>query len=167
MGYGQKNDEYEDADPDADFRELLDKKYMGAWDLGGEDRVATIVRVTKPHAIIGAGGSTNKKSIMFIEEFHKGIVMNPTNMNVVAKMYGTKVRNWLGKQVTLYKSKTDFGTQKGIDCIRIRERPPVPPAQKGIRRPEAAALPPPAPKFDGTRELTDEERAAAIDAGQE
>lgn len=159
----RQNEPDDSADPDTDVRELQDKEYMGVWDLRGRDQVATIARVTKPREITGEGNKKNSKPVMFIEEFNKGIVLNATNMKTIGAMYGFKVRDWIGKRITLFPGKTSFGARHDIDCIRVR--PQVPreathrPSQP--RRAPAPALPSP-PVLDAE---FDEEREA-IEAGR-
>lgn len=127
----QDND---DADPDTDVRSLQDKEYMGAWDIpSGRDVIATIVRVTKPREITGEGNKKNSKPVLFIEEFPKGIVLNATNLKTIGGMYGFKVRDWIGKRVTLYVGKTSFGSRHDIDCIRVRQQVPTETRQSAPR----------------------------------
>jgi hypothetical protein len=111
-----------------DVRSLFDKAYLYAYDLQGRDVTVTIVKVVGG-TLTGSGGKSNKKPIIFFKGKEKGLALNITNARTIAAMYGNsfKAEDWIGKRITLYPSKTDFGPQKDLDCIRIR--PTIPGAK--------------------------------------
>jgi len=121
-----------------DVRSLFDKAYLYSYDLQGRDVTVTIARVTGG-TLVGTGGKSNKKPILFFEKTQKGLALNITNARTIAAMYGGfDSDKWVGKRVTLYPTTTTFGSQQ-CECIRIRpsipgskvkDAPPVEPAHE-------------------------------------
>lgn len=102
-----------------DVRKFFDKAYIYAYDLEGRDVTVTIERVTGG-TLIGTGGKSNKKPIVFFKGTEKGLALNITNARVIAGLYGGfDSEQWIGKRITLYATTTTFGAQT-VDCIRIR-----------------------------------------------
>ncbi len=103
-----------------DVRQMFDSAYVGAWDLQGKDVTVTIARVV-PGELAKAGTSKKDKApIMYFEGREKGMVLNKTNMRIIASIYGGfKVRQWIGKPITLFATTCQFGPNT-VDCIRIR-----------------------------------------------
>jgi len=52
------------------------------------------------------------------------VVLNKTNANTIANLYGPKISNWTGKKIALFTTEVSYqgATMLGI---RIRLRPPV------------------------------------------
>lgn len=135
-----------------DVRKLFDKAYLYAFDLEGRDVTVTIAKVTGG-TLVGTGGKSNKKPILFFEKTQKGLALNITNAKTIAAMYGGfDDATWVGKRITLYPTKTQFGGQE-MDCIRIR--PTIP---KGTVKDAPPQPPPPAEREPGT---DDDESAAS------
>jgi len=49
----------------------------------------------------------------------KKLVMNVINGNTIGDLLGFETDTWIGKQITLFTTQTEFGG-KNVDCIRIR-----------------------------------------------
>lgn len=106
-----------------DVRSLFDKAYLYAYDLQGRDVTVTIAKVVGG-TLVGTGGKSNKKPIIFFEGAKKGLALNITNARTIAAMYGGfQAEAWVGKRITLYPTTTQFGSQT-CDCIRIRPNIP-------------------------------------------
>lgn len=102
-----------------DVRKLFDKAYIYAYDLEGRDVTVTIERVIGG-TLVGTGGKSNKKPIVFFKGTEKGLALNITNARTIAGLYGGfDSETWIGKKITLYATTTSFGSQT-VDCIRIR-----------------------------------------------
>lgn len=130
-----------------DVRKMFDKAYIYAYDLEGRDVTVTIERVTGG-TLVGTGGKSNKKPILFFKGTEKGLALNVTNARVIAGLYGGfESDKWIGKRITLYPTTTTFGSQT-VECIRIR---PTIPKGKGeairedVPTPETNAVGEPAP----------------------
>lgn len=120
-----------------DVRKLFDKAYIYAYDLEGRDVTVTIERVAGG-TLIGTGGKSNKKPIVFFKGTEKGLALNITNARTIAGLYGGfDSEAWIGKKITLYATTTTFGAQT-VDCIRIRNVIP-----KGKGEPIRDDVPPP------------------------
>lgn len=120
-----------------DVRKLYDKAYIYAYDLEGRDVTVEIIRVVGG-TLVGTGGKSNKKPVVYFKGTEKGLALNITNARVIAGLYGGfESEKWIGKRVTLYPTTTTFGAQT-VDCIRIR-----PTAPKGKSETIRADVPPP------------------------
>jgi len=109
-----------------DVRSLFDKAYLYAYDLQGRDVTVTIAKVTGG-TLVGTGGKSNKKPVLFFNGTKKGLALNITNARSIAAMYGGfDDKQWIGKRITLYPTTTQFGSQT-VECIRIR--PSIPAAK--------------------------------------
>jgi hypothetical protein len=61
------------------------------------------------------------KGVLFFEEFTRGFVLNRTNLKRIIDLHGKETDEWMGKQITLYPSETEFGGRT-VDCIRVRKK---------------------------------------------
>jgi hypothetical protein len=126
--------------------QLYTSRYLKESDLRGRDVTVTIRRVD----IIKIGDDT--KPVAFFEGKEKGLVLNKTMFNAIAKVTGElDSDNWPGHKITLYPTETEF---KGdtVACIRIRLR-----TDNGNRQPAPLPPPPPPPVDDRYAEEDDEE----------
>ena len=144
------------------INQAFPSKYVAAVDMGGLARVLTISQITME--TIGQDGH-DTKPVLYFQGAQKGMVLNKTNANVITILYGEETDNWIGKQIELYPTQTDFRGEI-VDCIRCR----APGAVGALgAAPAAAPLPadvlahlgphatPTAPPADGghTPEVTD------------
>jgi hypothetical protein len=106
-----------------DVRTLFDKEFIYAYDLQGRDVTVTIRKVVAG-TLVGKGGKSNKKPVLYFEGKEKGLGLNITNARIIASIYGSfKSEDWLGKRITLYPTTTQFGSET-MDCIRVRPKKP-------------------------------------------
>ena len=72
-------------------------------------------------------GKESKPVIRFIETTKK-IILNRTNADSIAELYGPEAEQWIGKRITIYPTRVKaWGEMKA--CIRVRETaPPTPQA---------------------------------------
>ena len=63
--------------------------------------------------------SHDTKPVLHFQGAQKGMVLNKTNANVITILYGDETDNWIGKQIELYPTQTDFRGEI-VDCIRCR-----------------------------------------------
>jgi hypothetical protein len=103
---------------------MYDKEFLYAYDLQGRDVNVTIERV-QAGSIKGTGGKSSKKPVIYFKGAKKGLALCITNARTIAAMNGGsfKSEDWLGKRITLYPTKTQFGGAE-VDCIRIRPSAP-------------------------------------------
>ena len=57
--------------------------------------------------------------MVYFQSTQKGLVLNITNKNVFVLLYGAETNNWIGRQIELYPSQTDFRGEV-VACIRCR-----------------------------------------------
>lgn len=65
------------------------------------------------------------KIVLKFERAQKGLVLNKTNaMRISANLGSDDVDGWIGKDITIYPTTTDFGG-KVVPCIRVKEEMPA------------------------------------------
>jgi hypothetical protein len=117
---------------------MFDSKYLGAWDLMGQDVTVTIAKVVGA-VVEGEGGLKKRAPIIFFKGWDKPMVANKTFVATMKLVYGvTKVPGYIGKRCTLYAT-TCKGARGGIvDCVRMR---PVKPASPGVPQSAIGTVP--------------------------
>ena len=95
--------------------EMFPSKYIANGDLQGKDLTLTIGYVEMEDL-----GDGEKKPVLYFDGRNKGLVLNRTNTKRVASMHGNDTDGWIGQEITLYPTETEF---KGdtVPCIRIRK----------------------------------------------
>lgn len=103
---------------------LFPNDYVSAAEFAGKDYTLTI-REVKIEGVQTDDGKESKPVLFFVET-KKKLILNRTNSESIATMYGGAVEGWPGKRITLFPATTSaFGAT--VDCVRIREK--VPPAR--------------------------------------
>ena len=107
-----------------DFRKLMDKPYLGAWDIPeNNDLVVTIDRVAQEE-VKGESGRTDMCMVIHFKETKKPMICNITNAKNIAKIAGSKfIEDWSGVRIALYATEVQFGRSM-VDAIRVREYAP-------------------------------------------
>lgn len=108
----------------ATLDELFPSKYLAAVDATTD----TIVTIKGIEIELLKNKDTDKdepKPILYFNEFEKGMVLNKTNKNTLATLYGNDISELVGKRVILYAPICEsFG--KSAPALRIKaQRPPV------------------------------------------
>lgn len=75
----------------------------------------------KSFAFKEVGDEKVTKGVIYFDEQKRGMVINRTNLKRIIGHHGNDTDAWIGKQITLYASETDYGG-KTVDCIRVREK---------------------------------------------
>jgi len=104
-----------------DYRkELLDKKYIGEWDLVNGALTVTIKGVKREKI----QPRNEVKPVIYFKEANPHIA--PTcNLKVIAKLYGKETENWIGKKVTFYYDpRVKFGSDT-VGGLRIKDIVPA------------------------------------------
>lgn len=117
-----------------DINAAFPSKYVRACDLQGQDRTLAISSV-----VMDDVGDHEPKPVVYFNGTDKGLVLNKTNANVIAGLYGPNTDGWIGQRITLFPTQTDF-QGKQVECIRVRMQKPQVAQQQ-----QAAAPPPPPP----------------------
>jgi hypothetical protein len=95
--------------------------YLKASDAEEADLVLTIKDLKQER--IGQGKDADDKWVLYFEEQKKGLILNKTNTNTIAKLYGDDTDDWEGKRITLFATEVQFGLDM-VEAIRIRSKPP-------------------------------------------
>ncbi len=123
---------------------MFDKDYIGAWSLpDGKDMVVTITKVVAG-TLTGIGNRKNKKPVVYMTGTDKGLALNATNSKTIAAMYGNHVEEWTGKQIALFKTMTQFGSEQ-MECVRIRPAVPAKGKQTAEFKPDPVSDDEPTP----------------------
>lgn len=119
---------------DSHWRLLFPSKYLGVADLRGKDltrRIKTLTQEDLP--VVG----TKEKKAAFIASFHepdtKPLILNSTNMSLIAEVHGPYVVDWIGKPITMFATTKEADgkaiknpkTRKVVEAIRIRTPKPA------------------------------------------
>ena len=94
-------------------------KYLKCADLQGKAVTVKVERVEIEE--IG----NDKRPIAYFYGKEKGLVLNKTNANVIADMYGDDTDAWDGKMITLRPTRVDFKGER-VDAIRVEFHQPEP-----------------------------------------
>jgi hypothetical protein len=95
-----------------DWDELYPGRFLKASEFKGKKVTLRIAEV-RIEELVGDKGPQIKGVIGF-EKTEKQWALNKTNGFCLREMFGRKVQEWVGKQVTLFPSQFD-----GEDCIRV------------------------------------------------
>jgi hypothetical protein len=114
--------------------EMYPSKWLRASDVEDGDLVLTIREVRQEE--IGQGSQTDEKWVVYFEEEEKGLVLNKTNTNTIAKLYGNDTEDWIGQPITLFATEVSFQGDM-VEALRVRSKPPR-------QRPPAPRKPAPA-----------------------
>ncbi len=120
--------------------DLFPSRYLKPSDVGENDLMLTIERLTIEE--FGRGDRKENKPVAYFRETDKGLVLNKTNATTIARLYGDKCANWVGKKVALYVTEVSYQGTPMLG-IRVRMRPPSQPQQPDLEIPEPPEPPDP------------------------
>lgn len=119
---------------------LYPSLYVSAPDLKGKDVTVTISATNAEELMLQGGKKGKKKLILSFKEAKKKLVCNVTNANTLVDLYGTRAEDFVGKRITIYPTKANFGG-KMVDAVRIRDKVPGANTPKNVIS-EDAEMPP-------------------------
>lgn len=82
------------------------------------------------------GKERDRRPVLYFTGKEKGMVLNKTNANTVAKAYGNETDDWQGKPVQIVSTETEFGGEM-VACLRLRIPRATPPNGGGGMQPAA------------------------------
>lgn len=107
------------------WKKLRDNPHLGWWDLEERGEVTvTMQEVVQGELNVAGSSKKERKPILRFVGTEKGMVLNATNAKTIEGLYGPHVEQWAGKRITLYVGKTNFGTERNIPCIRVKNTKP-------------------------------------------
>jgi len=100
-----------------DVSQFLGGSLLTHSDLLQPYQIGTLAKVEM--RLIGQGESATQKICVTFQELpHKALGLNKTNLRRIAELYSTDSAAWIGRQLLLYRSATDFQGQRTL-CVRI------------------------------------------------
>lgn len=106
--------------------EAFPSKYLRAADLQGKN-VAVVINSAEYEQI----GDDNK-IVVYFQGKEKGLVLNKTNANNIAIVYGDDTDDWRGGDLVLFPAMVDF-QGRTVEAVRVR----VPPRKAAAQSPAA------------------------------
>jgi len=96
--------------------DMFPSQYLRASDLGGQQPVVTIARVT----LEPVGQEKQMKPVMYFEGKTKGMVLNKTNSKKIAELAASAdTDDWTGVQVKLYATEVEYQGET-MEGLRVR-----------------------------------------------
>ena len=95
-----------------DYTDIYRSSYMRAADLGGRTAKYTISACKAE--VVGE----DKRLVLAFSNNDLPLVLNKTNANSLAELYGSETGEWEGKAIKLVPSTTSY-QGKMVKCIRI------------------------------------------------
>jgi len=106
------------------WKSLTNTNYLGAYAFQpGEEKTVTIKEV-KQEIVQNERGKEECTVVYFVEDI-KPLILNKTNGDAIAKVWGTPyIEDWNGKKITLKVKKVSaFGDM--VDAVRVSKERPV------------------------------------------
>lgn len=97
------------------MNDAFPSKWLKASDVSA-DMAVTIAGVTMEDI-----GNEDRKPVLWLREFDKGVVLNKTNANNISSLYGPDSDSWTGQPMTLATAMVDF---QGKSMRALRLYPP-------------------------------------------
>lgn len=125
-------------------KDLIIGKYLSAKDMVGQRVLATLDICQIEEFENKTTGSTDSRPVVYFEDLDQGMVLNKTNLKVLAREFGEETAQWKGKRVlvTTHQVKTPAGAE--VPGLRIEPwAEPVAAATRAARRGTPAPAPTP------------------------
>jgi len=103
------------------WRKLVNNNYIGAHDLtSGQELKVTIESITK-EMVKSPDGKDEEVVVCRIKSAKKPMILNKTNLKMIAKLHGPYIEDWKDKTVVLYVAKVRaFGEL--VEALRIKNQ---------------------------------------------
>ncbi len=97
---------------------LFPSKYLKAADLRGQPAKVIIEHITPRDELQMKGGQKEKKPVVTLRGEDKKWVLNKTNSQAIAKVYGPKPSTWIGQAIVIIPTRAMFGPDE-VDALRV------------------------------------------------
>ena len=110
-----------------DIRKLTGSQYLAAVEFGGAEPTFTIADAKLEDFETDDNGvkKVERKGVVAFKETPRKWVINVTNAQLVAAMFGRETKAWTGKRVTLYAAPSKAALAIGGVAIRVRGSPDI------------------------------------------
>jgi hypothetical protein len=105
---------------ESDFDDLYGSKYFSVPDLHGETPRVRIGKVA-PVELKEKDGGTKRKYLVYFDAVEKPLVLNKTNAQKLAAVFGKDYAKWIGMEAELYAEMTGLGKEG----VRLRPLKPT------------------------------------------
>ena len=107
-----------------DYRKLMDKPYLGAWDIPENGDLILTVKSVGTEEVKGESGRSEDCMVIHFSDANKPMICNITNAKSIAKVANSKyIEDWPGVRIALYQAEVQFGREMR-DAIRVRDYAP-------------------------------------------
>lgn len=93
--------------------EAFPSDFLKAADLQGNN-----AKVVMSHVEMKEIGD-DRKPVLYFKGKEKGLVLNKTNANNIATVYGDDMDDWTGNEIVLFPAMVDF-QGKTVEAVRVR-----------------------------------------------
>lgn len=112
-------------------------KYLRATDIG--DRQVKVIMSHVEIESVGQGNEAEHKPVVYFEKSKKGMVLNKTNAEILARAYGDEMDDWSGKEVIIYVAEVQFKKEM-VEALRLKVPKPTQPIRPISDPPPATSL---------------------------
>jgi hypothetical protein len=95
------------------INEQFTSKYLKASDLQGRDVTVKMGRVEQEKV------GDDMKLVLYFQGKERGMIINKTNANSIADVYGGETNDWYGQAIILFEQMVDF-QGKRVPGLRVR-----------------------------------------------
>lgn len=111
--------------------DLFPSPYLAAGDV--ETKPVVTIKAINKKTMKNRDGEDELKPVIFFNELEKGMVLNKTNAEIIASLYGATLEDWTGERVQLHSVMVEaFGKRQ--PAIRVAEQKPSADKAKILQR---------------------------------
>jgi len=100
-------------DANTTIDQIFPSRWIKSSDIGSTPKIATITKID--FEIVGP--DREQKAVLSFQNSTKRLILNRTNAQTLANLYGKEVMSWVGKRITLYCAEVQF---RGAPCLAVR-----------------------------------------------
>ena len=87
------------------WKKLINPDYIGAYALNPDEDLTVTIDYVQREQVTGSGGKKEECTVAHLVG-QKPLILNVTNSKTIAKLYGSYIEDWSGKQITLTGSSS-------------------------------------------------------------
>jgi len=104
------------------YRAMFRGDYIAAVELPEGREVTRTIRDVRMVAMEQSDGTVKEKPVCYFRESDRGWVLNRTNAECLAAMFGEDTADWSGSRVTIHREQVSLGRDK-VPGIRVEPGP--------------------------------------------